>query len=186
MQRRTFLQWSAAAAGALPFPSLRTWAQTVSFPGPHAETLRNLATLLLPTELGRQGTDQIAEKFEQWVRDYRPGADLEHGYGHTRLDSKPPSPAAAYAAQLDSLRDALANSDPAAKRRAIETALAAAKINDLPSSPDGRHIVTDLMSFYFQSSDANDLCYRAAIHREGCRGLGGTDVPPPPLKGSAA
>ena len=186
MQRRTFLQWFAAAAGTLPFPVLRTWAQTASFPAQHAATLRTLAALLLPSELGSQGTVRVAEKFERWVRDYRPGADLEHGYGHTRLRSQPPSPAATYIAQLASLRDALAHPDPSAKRRAIEAALNSANVRELPYSPDGRHIAADLMSFYFQSSDANDLCYRAGIYREGCRGLPGSDLPPPPLKGSPA
>jgi hypothetical protein len=34
------------------------------------------------------------------------------------------------------------------------------------------------MAFYFQSSAANDLCYRAAIGREACRGLPGSEDPP--------
>jgi hypothetical protein len=185
MKRRTLLGWFATAAGTLPFPFLRIWAQTAGFPGQHAGTLRQLAKLVLPTELGREGTDRIAEKFEHWVRDYRPGAEVEHGYGHTRLRAKPRSPAAAYLVQLESLSDALSNSDPAVRHNAIETALDAASIKDLPASPDGRHIVTDLMSFYFQSSDANDLCYKAEIHRDGCRGLEGSDSPPRRFKGSA-
>ena len=184
MQRRTLLQWLATAAGTVPFPILRTWAQTAAFPSQQAATLRNLAALVLPTELGREGTDRIAEKFEHWVRDYRPGAGLEHGYGHTSLRAKPPSPAQMYLVQLEALREALSNSDSAVKRKAVETALDGAKIKDLPPSPDGRHIIADLMSFYFQSSDANDLCYRANIHREGCRGLEGSDHPPSPLKGA--
>ena len=32
------------------------------------------------------------------------------------------------------------------------------------------------MAFYFQSSAANDLCYRAAIGREACRGLPGLKI----------
>jgi hypothetical protein len=39
------------------------------------------------------------------------------------------------------------------------------------------------MAFYFRSSDANDLCYRAAIGRDLCRGLDGSEQAPPPLKG---
>jgi hypothetical protein len=37
------------------------------------------------------------------------------------------------------------------------------------------------MAFYFRSSDANDLCYRAQIGRDQCRGLAGSDRPPAPL-----
>jgi hypothetical protein len=41
------------------------------------------------------------------------------------------------------------------------------------------------MSFYFNSADANDLCYRARIQRDTCRGLEGSENPPPPLKRGA-
>ena len=185
MKRRTLLQWLATAAGTLPFPAVRAWAQTTTFPGQEAPTLRALATLILPSELGRNGTDRIAERFERWIRDYRPGADTEHGYGFTRVRAKPPSPAPTYLAQLGTLRESLTGTDPATRRHAIEAALEQAKIKELPRMPDGKHIITDLMSFYFQSADANDLCYRAAIQRYNCRGLDGSDNPPPPLKGSA-
>ena len=66
-----------------------------------------------------------------------------------------------------------------------EAALDAAKIDTLPRLPDGKHIIADLMSFYFGSSEGYDLCYRAAIGRDRCRGLEGSDNPPPPLKGIA-
>jgi len=182
MKRRTLLQWLATATGTLPFPLLRAWAQTASFPGREAATLRALAAMVLPSEVGRDGTDRIAEKFERWVRDYRPGADMDHGYGVTRLRKKPPSPASTYMAQLEGLRDPLSGADVAAKRKAIEDALAHAGIKALPEMRDGRHVVSDLMSFYFQSSEANDLCYRVAIQRDGCHGLEGSENPPPPLK----
>lgn len=80
-------------------------------------------------------------------------------------------------AQLETLADA--------DRAAVEAALDQAGIKELPRQPDGRNVIADLMSFYFHSSDANDLCYRAAIRREDCRGLPGSDNPPPPLKGRA-
>jgi hypothetical protein len=51
----------------------------------------------------------------------------------------------------------------------------------LPQSPNGAHIAADLLSFYFTSSDANDLCYQARIARDACRGLDGSDRPPAPL-----
>ena len=185
MKRRTLLQWLAGAAGTLPFSAVRAWAQTTTFPGQEAATLHALAALVLPSELEREGANRVAERFAGWVRDYRLGADMEHGYGFTRVRAKPPSPAPTYLAQLGTLREELAGTDPAIKRHAIETALEQANIKDLPRMPDGKHIVTDLMSFYFQSADANDLCYRAAIQRYNCRGLDGSDNPPPPLKGSA-
>ena len=178
MLRRTVLQWLAAAAGTIPFPALRAWAQTTSFPGNYGNTLRGLAAAVLPSELGRAGTDQVAAKFEQWVRDYRPGAILEPGYGFPRLRSKAPTPASTYVGQLAALKVPITAAD-------VEAALEKSNIKDLPRSPDGRHVITDLMAFYFHGSDANDLCYRAAIRREDCRGLQGSDNPPPPLSGTA-
>ena len=184
MNRRTLLRWLAAAAGTLPFAALRAWSQTATFPAKQGPTLGALAGVVLPSELGSVGTARVAAEFERWVRDYRPGADMDHGYGFTRLRSKAASPAATYLAQLEALREPLANADAAEKRRAVEAALDQANIKDLPRTPDGKHVISDLMSFYFHGSDANDLCYRAAIRRDSCRGLEGSDNPPPPLEGA--
>jgi hypothetical protein len=185
MNRRTLLRWLATAAGTMPFPAFRAWAQTASFPGKHGPALSELAAVVLPAELGRTGTDHVAEQFERWVREYRPGADMEHGYGFTRVRSKPQSPGPAYLAQLEGISGALAGGDHATKRKAVEDAIERAGIKDLPRSHDGKHVIADLMSFYFHGSDANDLCYRAGIRRDSCRGLEGSGDPPPPLKGAA-
>jgi hypothetical protein len=112
------------------------------------------------------------------VREYRPGADTEHGYGFTRVRAKPPSPAGLYVEQLAALPTPLT-------REAVQAAIEQAQIPDLPRLPDGKHVIADLMSFYFRGSDANDLCYRAAIKRDACRGLAGSENPPAPMKESA-
>ncbi len=174
MTRRTLLEWLAATAGTLRLASVQTWAQTVAFPGAHAGTLRELAAIVLPPSAGAG----IATRFEHWVRDYRPGAEMDHGYGFTRIRTKGPSPASIYVAQLAALPKPL-------NSQIVEEALHEAKIETLPRSPDGKNIIADLMSFYFNSSDAYDLCYRSAIGRDRCRGLDGSDAPPPPLKGNA-
>ena len=87
--------------------------------------------------------------------------------------------------QLITCARALLAGDMDSKRQAVTAALEQARITDLPRTPDGRHIAADLMAFYFRSSDANDLCYRAAIGRDLCRGLDGSEQAPPPLKGRA-
>lgn len=142
-----------------------------------AEDLRALAAIVLPSELGKDGTHRVADAFAVWVKNYRQGAEMDHGYGFTRLRNKPPSPAATYVPQLAELRGA--------DHDAVIAALESAKITTLPMTPDGRHVAADLMTFYFRGGDANDLCYRAAIGRDQCRGLAGQDKAPAPLKGKA-
>jgi hypothetical protein len=150
------------------------WAQAATFPGAQAGSLRALARIVLPSELGIAKIDAAAENFADWVRDYRAGAEMEHGYGFTRLRNKPPSPAPVYLRQLAALGSAVT-------AEAVAAALDEAKIADLPRTPEGRHVAADLMAFYFRSSDANDLCYRAAIGRDQCRGLAGSERPPEAL-----
>ena len=169
MHRRTILRWLSA------FGPLRAWAQTAGFPGDQGPALRALAAVVLPSELGAAGLERNVAAFERWVREYRPGAEMDHGYGFTRLRSKPPSPASAYLRQLRALR---LTGDAATQRAAVESALEEAKVTRLPQTPDGRHIASDLMAFYFRSSEANDLCYRAHIGRDECRGLAGSDREP--------
>jgi hypothetical protein len=185
LRRRTVLQWAANVGGALHLSGFRLWAQAASFPADQDEALRALAAVVLPAEIGPAGIDQAAEAFVRWVRGYRANAEIDHGYGNTRLRSKGPSPAAGYLRDLAALRPALLSGDPDSRREAVTSALEQAKINDLPRTPDGRHIAADLMSFYFRSSDANDLCYRAAIGRDLCRGLENSEQAPPSLKGRA-
>ncbi len=139
----------------------------------------------MPSELGSAGAAKVAEAFVHWVRGYRAGAETDHGYGFTRIRSKPPLPVPAYAAQLQQLRGALLSGSADSRAAAVIAALETARITDLPRTPDGRHIASDLMAFYFRSSDANDLCYRAAIGRDLWRGLESSEAAPAALKGRA-
>ena len=98
---------------------------------------------------------------------------MEHGYGFPRLRRTAPSPGVNYASQLAALE-----SQGGERRAAIEAAIRATKIERLPARPDGGHVATDLMAFYFNGSDANDLAYRAVIGRDACRGLEGSEKRP--------
>ncbi len=185
IRRRDLLSWAAYLGGALRLSGVRVWAQTANFPADQDDALHALAAVILPAELGAAGIHQTAEAFVRWVRGYRAGAEMDHGYGMTRLRSKGASPAPNYLRHLEAVREALLSGDMDSKRQAITSALEQAKITDLPRTPDGRHVAADLMAFYFHSSDANDLCYRAAIGRDLCRGLDGSEQAPAPLKGRA-
>ena len=166
MKRRTILATLASAPAA--------WAQRVAFPGEHATTLREIAAIVLPGEVD---SARAADDFVKWVNDYRAGAGTDHGYGNTRLRVKGASPASEYLRQLAALKEANVS------RESIAAALKEANVAELPRSPGGSHVAADLMAFYFRSSDANDLCYRAQIGRDHCRGLAGSDPAPAPLKG---
>ena len=138
--------------------------------------LRQIGRAVLPGELGLAGTDAAIERFAEWVRGYRAGAELEHGYGHPRIRYAPLSPADLYARQLGDIDAAArANGQPfdrldrEAQRAVLDDALKAAGVTDLPARPQGRHVVADLMAHYFRSSQANDLAYRALIGQEQCR-----------------
>lgn len=187
MKRRTLLQLFLSLIAALP-ARLRLFAQTPPLTPLDQTRIRAVADAVLPGEIGSKGRTAAVDDFLRWVRDYRAGADTDHGYGFTRLRRTPASPAARYPAQLDAL-DGLANGRrfadlPVEDRRSIvETALQQAKIERLPARPDGGHIASDLMGFYFNSIEANDLCYRAAIGRDTCRGLEGSDNKPALLGG---
>jgi hypothetical protein len=151
-----------------------SWAQSAPFPGEHAKTLRAIANVVLPSELGNEGLDRVTAEFTQWVNGYRDGAETDHGYGNTRIRQKGPSPAASYVKQLAALREHV-DADT------VAAALKDAGVSDLPRTPGASHVASDLMAFYFRGSEASDLCYRAQIGRDQCRGLAGSDRPPAPL-----
>ncbi len=149
-------------------------------------TLAAIAEVVLPTEADGQAA---VAAFTRWIANYKEGADTDHGYGNTRVRSTGPSPARNYAAQVAAL-DAAAKAKGAPgfaaasldQRRAIlEAAIADAKIERLSARLTGAHIATDLMGHFFNSPPAQDLCYRAAIGRDQCRGLSGSDKKPTSL-----
>src|SRR3954468_10362177 len=185
MRRRRILQFLAAAAGTVPFRPWQAWAQTVTFPGNQANSLQALALLTLPASLGHEAVLAAAKRFEKWVQDYRPGADTDHGYGHTRVVPLPSSPAPVYLEQLQTLKPGLMASAPERARAAVIASLDEAGIKDLAPYGHVRHIAADLMSHYFLSDGANDLCYEAAIQRHECRGLKNSELPPPSLRTQA-
>jgi hypothetical protein len=148
-----------------------------------ATTLVAIAGVVLPSEADRAAA---VAAFVKWIAEYKEGADTDHGYGNTRVRSTGPSPARNYPAQIAAL-DAAAKVHGAAsfagagleqRRTIVEAAIAEAKVERLPARPAGAHIAVDLMGHYFNSPAALDLCYRAAIERDSCRGLAGSEKKP--------
>ena len=178
IERRALLKGLIAAAAALPLGPIRLWAQADRFEGQYGPLLKAVSAAVLPEALGRRGTDQAAEAFLRWIKNYRAGVAMDNGYGVTHPQRTPPLPLDRYAQQLESLEQAARNRHAtfgtlrvADARSLVEASFRDANIEQLPSRPAGRHVVADLMALYFRSSEANDFCYRAAIHRFECRGL---------------
>jgi hypothetical protein len=146
------------------------WAFDESFPGDQEAALKALAAVVLPSSTGRAKTDEVAMKFTRWVRGYTPGAEMEHGYGFTKLEVRPPSPVPRYVEQLREF----SRKGFASMNRADQGALVEASLKDvksLPRIPAGQNVVADLMSFYFFSAEGVDTCYDADIRADACRGF---------------
>jgi len=190
--RRLWLRLVGTVAAALPLSSLRVfaWTRAQSPPALSAATLGAIAEVVLPSALTAEERAEAVTAFVEWVRGYREGAEAGHGYGNTRLRRTGPSPASGYPDQLAAL-EAAATAEGAAslsalavdaRRRVIEAALTTpARITQLPSQPTGAHVVADFMGQFFHGQAGYNLAYRAAINREECRGLDGSDAPPAPL-----
>ena len=188
MKRRRAIQTLATAAAALPLLRVPLEAQELS--ADQVFVLRDVAATVLPSAIGRKGQDEAVDDFVRWVRDYKEGVPLSHGYGEPRLVKSGPSPATRYAAQIAALQAAAKGRGgrfgalPLEERRALlDEVFTAAEVRILPGRPDGRHVVADLMAHYFRSSAANDLCYNARIGRHTYRAVRVTTVRPQPLNG---
>ena len=185
IERRVFLRWLFSGAAAMPLRGVRLQAQAAALSSSSVSMLRALAPAVLPSAIGAAGHDKVVNDFVQWLASYRSGAERNWGYGHPRKTGTPAISPATYEAQLTAL-DARAragagefSSLPLDVRRTLVTAaLDAANVRSLPGSPDGRHVIADVMSFFFNSGPATDVLYRAPIRRQTCRGLAGADSNP--------
>ena len=69
----------------------------------------------------------------------------------------------------------------------VRLVLTAGQAHDLRAAPQllaglkCQHVVADLMTFYFRSTEANDDCYKALINREVCRPIAITTKKPEPI-----
>jgi hypothetical protein len=187
MKRREALQTLMTATAALPLMRVSLAAQELG--ADQVFLLRDVAATVLPSAIGRKGQDEAVDNFLRWIRDYKEGVPLSHGYGEPRLVRTGPTPAPGYAKQLAALEQAAKarggrfGALPLDDRRALlDEAFKAAEVRSLPSRPDGKHVVADLMAHYFRSSAANDLCYNARIGRNTYRAIRVTTVRPAPLK----
>lgn len=191
MTRRLLLRWAAALAATWPVLSLKVLARGRSQVAPltrnEVATLRAVADVVLPSALTADERQTAVTLFADWVANYREGADAGHGYGNTRLRTTGPWPASEYPAQLAAL-EAAARSQGAsslaalsleARRAVIDAALTSPRrVTQMRSRPSGAHVVSDFMGLFFHGPEGYNLAYQAAINREDCRGLAGSEQAP--------
>jgi hypothetical protein len=184
MRRRTFFKTMGSNLALLLMPRwLRpkvAAAQTVS-----SASLTEVAGVVLPESLGAKRIGETVVAFEAWVAGYPAGADAGYGYGDPRPTVLGPSPSLHYAEQLQQLDAAgaggFAKLSMQGKRELLQSTLAQAGVSSIPPRPNGKHVATDLMSYFYGSSDGKDLCYKAAIRESDCRGLGSSAERPAAL-----
>ncbi|MDH4064222.1 MAG: hypothetical protein OEW19_07455 [Acidobacteriota bacterium] len=176
MRRRTLLQAIVSTLPALPLARVRLSAQVRELTPEAVAVLREVGAAVLPASLGEDRVSLIVDRFIAWAHAYEEGVPLSHGYGHPRLVKSPASPVPDYIAQLSTLAEAaraqggrLGALPLETRRTLLSESLAAASVVQLPGRPLGRHVVADLMAYYFRSSEANDQAYRARIGRQLCR-----------------
>ena len=186
MRRRTLLQILASSVPVLPVTRVRLAAQVRAFT-PEAIAVRAKSRPpCCPPSIGSATRSRNRRPLR------RVGAGLRGGRGpRTRVRR----PDAREVRACRRCRITWRSSRPSARRRAgaeaplprcrstpgvplLSDALAAAKVTELPGRPTGRHIVSDLMAFYFRSSEANDLAYRSPHRPPDVPDAGADDAPP--------
>jgi hypothetical protein len=188
LSRRTFLA-SAAATLPLPFIVRRAHALAVAHLEADPQTLLSLAHTVLPSALGAAGIRRAADDFRRWMAEYREGAEINHGYGTSRLRSTGPTPATRWTKQLDDLNAAARarHAKPftalgAAEREVlVRDALKNERVDRLPGVGDANHVAVGLLAHFYESPAATNLCYDARIDRAMCRPLSQSPRKPLPL-----
>lgn len=184
LTRRRFLLWISSAV-PVALVARRADALAATWIADDATTLRALAEAILPTELGREGAAKVARDFQRWIDGYRENAELVHGYGTSALRYARPSPRARWAVQLDQMPQ-LALLPIERRRDVVRERLKSEQIDRLPEVANAPHVALALLSFYYRTPDAADLCYRAKVGREQCRPLAASPHKPLPLAGGGA
>jgi hypothetical protein len=188
LSRRTFL---ASLASAVPLAVVvrRAHAAAVVHLASEPATLDALAEAILPSALGRAGMTKEVAAFREWGAGYREGAELNHGYGTSRLRSLGPTPLTKWTTQLDEL-EARAQSKhqrafrdlPVADRVAlVRAAVEGQKLDRMPGVADASHVSLALLAHFYDSAAATDLCYEAQIGKSTCRPLASSSRKPLPM-----
>ena len=181
--RRSFLARMAGMLAALPLVDrhvARVARRDATLPRqPNATQLAALGAAVLPAELGASGTSRAVSDFQRWMDGYRPGAEVNHGYGTARIERLDADPRPQWRAQLAALDadarrvggQSFASLTVDQRQGIVRAALAGERGESLPAPLAARHVALALLSHFYESPAANDLCYEAEIGRQQCRPL---------------
>ncbi len=187
--RRRFL---GSVAAAIPAAAIAT-SDSKGTPGAglatgplNPELLQALGRAVLPSELGTDGIDRVVSKFQRWLKEYQPEAELLHGYGTGEIRYTPDDPGPRWEAQLQALEAesnrklsiAFADLDADDRRLIVSSQIADDRLERFPMAARTRHVALGLLAYFYASPEATDLCYRASIAPYACRPL--TDSPARP------
>jgi hypothetical protein len=186
--RRTFL---ASLAASVPLAAIarRAHAAAVVHLQANPATLDALAEVLLPSALGQAGFAAEVAAFRDWSAGYRASAELNHGYGTSRLRSTGPTPLTRWAQQLDGLdgearekhqrnfRD-LSVTD---RQAIVRAALAGERLDRTTGVAEANHVALALLVHFYTIPAATNLCYQANIGPLTCRPLGTSGRKPLPM-----
>jgi hypothetical protein len=153
------------------------------------DTLDALGSIVLPEKsLGSEGVKKVVAGFRKWLEGFEPVAELDHVYIATdEILYGPPDPQPAFRAQLEALdlesekkHDASFHAIPREAQEAILRRQLPPKLDaDLPEPARAPHVAIGLLAYFYQTSEANDLCYERAIEKTTCRGVESGAIEPP-------
>jgi len=154
-----------------------------------AVALTVLAEAVLPSQLGTDGTRRAAGAFGRWVSGYRSGAEVLHPYVSgviTRIAADPVGRWRRQLAELDSRArsahsKAFTELDLETRQALVRQALVSEKGTRLPGPASASHVATAILSHFYGSAEAQDLCYEAQISKNRCRPLVNAARQPLPL-----
>jgi hypothetical protein len=184
------MKTGAALASALALPGCvpESPKETAAAPAGRPETLEALAAIVLPAEsLGEEGALRVVEGFLKWLDELEPVAELDHAYIFTdEILYGPPDPAPLWTSQLEALdleaekrHEASFAAIPREEQVAILRRQIPPGLSELPQPARAPHVALGLLAYFYQTSEANDLCYERAIEKTTCRGVDSGAVEPP-------
>ncbi len=209
--RRTFLKRAAGAVpGAALAGSLGAGAcapegadtgsvdagteRTGADPALPRAPLLALAEVALPADaIGPRGIEEAVRDFTAWVEAFEAAAELDHPYLTGELRYGPPHPGPRWTAQLEAIelesvrREGIPfrGRTPEERRSVVEAAIRREGSAGMPRSPaQADHVAVGLLAWFYGTSGANDLCYRAEVGRHLCRGIASLPDEPGPLAGA--